>query len=393
MTGAALTATELTACTAITARGYTGHSLSAHWRKHLDELTLINMNGRVYDPSLGLFLSPDNQVQDAENSQNYNRYAYCLNNPLMYTDPSGYSWLSQFTGWVGQCFDNLGAWLTKNNISFQVGYSTNSGCLSGGTPFVSGSCNGYSVSAGYNISSNNFGIGANSGGFTDLWYPNNNYGAPEQNALNAIGKVRDTYGEAWRNAEAFGPHEGEGSDGGPFADAQAYLAQFGESLVLCGGGDPNAKYGKIVYGFNLSGTLALISGVTVEFGFVVTDKNYRQFYISFYSSKAIAASASINVGVINQKGEFVPTISNWEGDSWEVGGNYKLFIVQKGGDDAGTYNSYTGGIGPGISFPAKGTGCINDTGKTFLIGSPIEINPPRDFYYDFTVHTLPVPHW
>ncbi len=47
-------------------------------------------NGRMYDPTVGRFLSPDPYVQDATNPQNYNRYAYCLNNPLKYTDPSGY---------------------------------------------------------------------------------------------------------------------------------------------------------------------------------------------------------------------------------------------------------------------------------------------------------------
>ena len=47
------------------------------------------MNGRLYDPLLHRFLSPDNYVQDPFNSQNYNRYAYVLNNPLAHIDPSG----------------------------------------------------------------------------------------------------------------------------------------------------------------------------------------------------------------------------------------------------------------------------------------------------------------
>lgn len=63
-------------------RGFTGH-------EHLDEMGLINMNGRMYDPDLGRFLSPDPFVQSPSNPQNYNRYSYCLNNPLKYTDPSG----------------------------------------------------------------------------------------------------------------------------------------------------------------------------------------------------------------------------------------------------------------------------------------------------------------
>ncbi|GGF25802.1 RHS repeat-associated core domain-containing protein [Flavobacterium limi] len=63
-------------------RGYTSH-------EHLAEVGLIHMNGRLYDPVLRSFLMPDNFIQQPENTQNYNRYAYVLNNPLMYTDPNG----------------------------------------------------------------------------------------------------------------------------------------------------------------------------------------------------------------------------------------------------------------------------------------------------------------
>ena len=50
------------------------------------------MNGRIYDPLLGRFLSPDMYVQAPDFTQSHNRYSYCLNNPLMFTDPSG--WMS-----------------------------------------------------------------------------------------------------------------------------------------------------------------------------------------------------------------------------------------------------------------------------------------------------------
>lgn len=63
-------------------RGYTGH-------EHLQSIGIIHMNGRFYDPKLHRFLQPDNYVQEPFNTQNYNRYAYVLNNPLKYTDPSG----------------------------------------------------------------------------------------------------------------------------------------------------------------------------------------------------------------------------------------------------------------------------------------------------------------
>jgi RHS repeat-associated protein len=49
----------------------------------------VSGNGRMYDPALGRFLSPDPFVQIPDFSQSFNRYGYCLNNPLIYTDPDG----------------------------------------------------------------------------------------------------------------------------------------------------------------------------------------------------------------------------------------------------------------------------------------------------------------
>ena len=48
------------------------------------------MNGRVYDPLLGKFLSGDPLIQDPTNGQSYNRYSYVLNNPTNLTDPTGF---------------------------------------------------------------------------------------------------------------------------------------------------------------------------------------------------------------------------------------------------------------------------------------------------------------
>ncbi len=66
-----------------TDRGYTMH-------EHLDEMGIVHMNGRLYDPLIGRFMSADPYIQFPGNLQSHNRYAYVLNNPLAYTDPNGY---------------------------------------------------------------------------------------------------------------------------------------------------------------------------------------------------------------------------------------------------------------------------------------------------------------
>jgi RHS repeat-associated protein len=75
----------------LTNRGFTGH-------EHIDEMDLIHMNGRVYDPTLGRFLSADPHIQSPYSTQSYNRYSYVSNNPLKYTDPSGYFLGKLFSG-------------------------------------------------------------------------------------------------------------------------------------------------------------------------------------------------------------------------------------------------------------------------------------------------------
>jgi len=79
-----------------TTRGYTGHEM-------LTGIGLIHMNGRVYDAEVGRFLQADPHVQAPNNAQNYNRYSYVLNNPMTYTDPSGYFFKKLFKS-IGKFF-------------------------------------------------------------------------------------------------------------------------------------------------------------------------------------------------------------------------------------------------------------------------------------------------
>ena len=104
-------------------RGFTGH-------EHLDGFGLINMNGRMYDPLLSMMLSPDNNIQFPQMSQNFNRYSYCLNNPLKYTDPTG-EWVETVVFGVAGGLVNLIA--NAHNID-----NFREGALAFGVGFVKG---------------------------------------------------------------------------------------------------------------------------------------------------------------------------------------------------------------------------------------------------------------
>ena len=86
--------------------------------EHWPQFGLIDMNGRFYDPLLGRFLSPDPYVQMPENPQNFNRYSYCLNNPLKYTDPSG-EWI--LTWAISKCSFSVGV----NFAPYPFGFGIN----------------------------------------------------------------------------------------------------------------------------------------------------------------------------------------------------------------------------------------------------------------------------
>jgi hypothetical protein len=62
------------------------------------------MNARLYDPALGRFLSPDPYVQAPDFSQSFNRYSYCMNNPLIYVDENGEFIISFITGFFKGLF-------------------------------------------------------------------------------------------------------------------------------------------------------------------------------------------------------------------------------------------------------------------------------------------------
>ena len=87
-----------------TSRGFTGH-------EHLDRTGLVHMNGRLYDPLLGRFLSPDPIVANPADGQQWNLYSYAGNSPLSYVDPSGLSFCDPAQqSWCGGVGLPSGGW-------------------------------------------------------------------------------------------------------------------------------------------------------------------------------------------------------------------------------------------------------------------------------------------
>lgn len=147
-------------------RGFTGHEM-------LTEYGLINMNGRLYDPVNGRMLRPDNFVQDPGSTQSYNRYSYCWNNPLKYTDPSGeiiffmphYTMGSDGKPDVGFTI-GIGLPNTPVSLGLTLGHDFSSGNTYGAASVGTG---GFAASAGWGTQSGFFAAaGWGSGGYSGL---------------------------------------------------------------------------------------------------------------------------------------------------------------------------------------------------------------------------------
>jgi RHS repeat-associated protein len=63
--------------------GFTGHEPD-------DEFGFINMTGRIYDTRTLRFLTPDPIIRSVSDVRALNRYAYVVNNPVNFTDPTGF---------------------------------------------------------------------------------------------------------------------------------------------------------------------------------------------------------------------------------------------------------------------------------------------------------------
>jgi len=192
-------------------RGYTSH-------EHFGELGIIHMNGRLYDPLLRRFLNADENIQAPTNTQNYNKYGYVMNNPLIYNDPNG-EFIAWFIGTlVGSYLSgvqaNHGNWnpVKWDWKSTQTWTSVIGGGLAGGSyasgmksigsiagtkfiensvvGFIGGALNG--IATGQNVFKSAITGGLFKGGFSEINYITSNFINTYSNKKNV---VPNTYGQ------------------------------------------------------------------------------------------------------------------------------------------------------------------------------------------------------
>jgi len=212
-------------------RAYTGH-------ENVEGLGIIHMNGRIYDPLLARFVQADPTLQFVQYSQGYNRYSYVLNNPMSYTDPSGYflKKLMQVTGVTAAM-----KFLAKNpflNAIAQVVVAYYGGPL--GVAL-------FSFAQSYTLTGN-LGQGLRSGAiaYASAW---------------AVGQVGANTGVG-----DFGNVVGNGVIGGISSELQG--GQFGHGFVSAGlgaslgglGGNVRNPFGQVLVSAVIGGTISKVTG-------------------------------------------------------------------------------------------------------------------------------------
>jgi len=191
-------------------RGYTGH-------EHLKWFGLINMNGRMYDAAICRFLSPDSFVQMPDYTQNFNRYSYALNNPLIYSDPSG-EFLFLIPAMMIGAFVNVtmqgwsGNAQTPGDFALAAGIGAASGAVGAGVGAgvgsvlmggnfmagATGSCmvNGLGFFGGAAMGGAGGGAGSFVSGAGNSWAGGSNFGDGLNDGLQAVG-IGAIYGSAF----------------------------------------------------------------------------------------------------------------------------------------------------------------------------------------------------
>ena len=141
-------------------------------QRELSSLGIYHYGARFYSPTLMRFISADTIVPGSANPQAFNRYAYVLNNPLKYTDPTGHyicdaycvSWKSAYRA-AHPNGGNGGHDTAAAAQAREIANSAASGASAGGGVLIYSDCGGCSERSITVVSSGGGGGNAN----TAVW--------------------------------------------------------------------------------------------------------------------------------------------------------------------------------------------------------------------------------
>jgi RHS repeat-associated protein len=263
------TSSDYTAFGNTTRKGFTSHEM-------LDSVALVHMNGRVYDPFLGRFLSVDTVMQSLGATESINPYAYAWNDPLKYVDPSGHSLIGDLIGAVFGIilgyltFGALDAFLVSESV---IGASVYAGAVAGfvggfvGAALATGSLSA-ALTAGL-IGGVTGGLFAGVGLYADD--PNANWGIGEKALAHAfVGCVSGelSSGNCGKGALSAAASEYLGEQVGHVADPSSLsnwgLAGETAKFALIGGLTSRIIGGNFVEGFSVAAAGYLLNDLSWE---------------------------------------------------------------------------------------------------------------------------------
>jgi hypothetical protein len=305
------------------------------------------MNGRMYDPIIGRVLSPDKVVQAPGYTQSYNRYSYCMNNPLRYTDPSG--WYTDIGRGINEVADRNSITFYTYGIgspgNYYAGYGSGGMSIaphSGGT-FIQqlASSIQYLPSGYYNLT----GVDYNNGSF-EFTYDYNSAATEYYNAMADKANKQKAFNDRMTLGAASNIGYGLMFEGDLGGDDDLILTGsnlsfgfvFGEKINLLGFQEGMSGGLFYVKPFTFDSQLGLNAPLDYFSGF-----SFSKYVVGFsleynHTQKTLFGELSIGPFVINNSGLLFRIYSFSKGAGLRIDGNLDINLMMTG-PESGTRNA------------------------------------------------------